>query len=85
MTKRSPALLAILLLAGCESQTIKEIGNAPAMSPHHSTQSGTAVSTEVSAMMPSTRHNCAAATVPKVNFNKVVIAPAIRATPETKC
>ncbi|TPP09841.1 flagellar basal body L-ring protein FlgH [Rhizobium glycinendophyticum] len=33
MTKRFPALLAILLLAGCQSQTIKEIGNAPAMSP----------------------------------------------------
>jgi flagellar L-ring protein FlgH len=33
MTKRSPALLAILLLAGCQSQTVKEIGNAPAMSP----------------------------------------------------
>ncbi len=33
MTKRSPALLAFLLLAGCQSQTVKEIGNAPAMSP----------------------------------------------------
>jgi len=33
MTKRAPALLAVLLLAGCQSQTIKEIGNAPAMSP----------------------------------------------------
>jgi flagellar L-ring protein precursor FlgH len=33
MTKRAPALLAVLLLAGCQSQTLKEIGNAPAMSP----------------------------------------------------
>jgi flagellar L-ring protein FlgH len=33
MTKRAPALLAVLFLAGCQSQTIKEIGNAPAMSP----------------------------------------------------
>jgi flagellar L-ring protein precursor FlgH len=33
MTKRAPALLAVMLLAGCQSQTIKEIGNAPAMSP----------------------------------------------------
>jgi flagellar L-ring protein precursor FlgH len=33
MTKHFPALLAVLLLAGCESQTLKEIGNAPAMSP----------------------------------------------------
>ena len=33
MIKRSPAILAVLLLAGCESQTLKEIGNAPAMSP----------------------------------------------------
>ncbi|CDN46370.1 MULTISPECIES: flagellar basal body L-ring protein FlgH [Neorhizobium] len=33
MTKRIPAILAVLLLAGCSSQTIKEIGNAPAMSP----------------------------------------------------
>jgi flagellar L-ring protein FlgH len=33
MTKRAPALIAVLLLAGCQSQTIKEIGNAPAMSP----------------------------------------------------
>ncbi|GEO83439.1 MULTISPECIES: flagellar basal body L-ring protein FlgH [Alphaproteobacteria] len=33
MIKRSPALLAVLLLAGCESQTLKEIGNAPSMSP----------------------------------------------------
>jgi flagellar L-ring protein precursor FlgH len=33
MTKRAPALLAVLMLAGCQSQTIKEIGNAPAMSP----------------------------------------------------
>jgi flagellar L-ring protein precursor FlgH len=33
MTKRIPALLAVLLLAGCESQTVKEIGNAPSMSP----------------------------------------------------
>jgi flagellar L-ring protein precursor FlgH len=33
MMKRYPALLAILLLAGCQSQTIKEIGNAPSMSP----------------------------------------------------
>ncbi|MBP2548067.1 flagellar L-ring protein precursor FlgH [Neorhizobium galegae] len=33
MTKRAPALLAVLLLAGCQSQTVKEIGNAPSMSP----------------------------------------------------
>ncbi|MGF9693385.1 MULTISPECIES: flagellar basal body L-ring protein FlgH [unclassified Rhizobium] len=33
MTKRAPALLAVMLLAGCQSQTVKEIGNAPAMSP----------------------------------------------------
>lgn len=33
MTKRAPALLAVLFLAGCQSQTLKEIGNAPAMSP----------------------------------------------------
>jgi flagellar L-ring protein precursor FlgH len=33
MTKRAPALLGLILLAGCQSQTIKEIGNAPAMSP----------------------------------------------------
>ncbi|MGF0537382.1 flagellar basal body L-ring protein FlgH [Agrobacterium sp. ES01] len=33
MNKRAPALMAILLLAGCESQTLKEIGNAPSMSP----------------------------------------------------
>ncbi|SFB10258.1 flagellar L-ring protein precursor FlgH [Rhizobium sp. NFR07] len=33
MMKRAPALLAVLFLAGCQSQTLKEIGNAPAMSP----------------------------------------------------
>jgi flagellar L-ring protein precursor FlgH len=33
MMKRYPALLAILLLSGCQSQTVKEIGNAPSMSP----------------------------------------------------
>jgi flagellar L-ring protein FlgH len=33
MTKRAPAIVAVLFLAGCQSQTIKEIGNAPAMSP----------------------------------------------------
>src|SRR6218665_1381422 len=33
MTKSIPAIMALLLLAGCSSQTIKEIGNAPAMSP----------------------------------------------------
>ena len=33
MTKRVTAVLAALLLAGCQSQTVKEIGNAPAMSP----------------------------------------------------
>lgn len=33
MTKRFPAVLAVLLLAGCQSQTLKEIGNAPSMSP----------------------------------------------------
>lgn len=33
MNKRVPALLAVLFLAGCESQTLKEIGNAPSMSP----------------------------------------------------
>lgn len=32
MIKRSPAVLAVLFLAGCQSQTLKEIGNAPAMS-----------------------------------------------------
>lgn len=33
MTKRSSAILAVLFLAGCQSQTLKEIGNAPSMSP----------------------------------------------------
>lgn len=33
MTKRLSAITAVLLLTGCQSQTIKEIGNAPAMSP----------------------------------------------------
>ncbi|MFN3636290.1 MAG: flagellar basal body L-ring protein, partial [Rhizobium rhizophilum] len=33
MMKRYPALLAVLLLSGCQSQTVKEIGNAPSMSP----------------------------------------------------
>lgn len=33
MIKRSPAILAALFLAGCQSQTLKEIGNAPSMSP----------------------------------------------------
>ncbi len=33
MMKRIPAVLAVLLLAGCQSQTIREIGNAPSMSP----------------------------------------------------
>jgi flagellar L-ring protein FlgH len=33
MTKRAPAILAVLFLAGCQSQTINEIGNAPSMSP----------------------------------------------------
>lgn len=33
MIKRSPAVLAVLFLAGCQSQTLKEIGNAPSMSP----------------------------------------------------
>ncbi|CCF17948.1 Flagellar protein of basal-body outer-membrane L ring FlgH [Pseudorhizobium banfieldiae] len=33
MKKRAPALVAVLLLTGCQSQTIKEIGNAPSMSP----------------------------------------------------
>jgi len=33
MMKPIPAILSVLLLAGCSSQTIKEIGNAPAMSP----------------------------------------------------
>lgn len=33
MTKRISALMAALLLAGCQSQTVKEIGNAPSMSP----------------------------------------------------
>ena len=33
MIKRSPAILAVLFLAGCQSQTLKEIGNAPSMSP----------------------------------------------------
>lgn len=33
MTKRSPAVLALVFLAGCQSQTVKEIGNAPSMSP----------------------------------------------------
>ncbi|MGW9232956.1 flagellar basal body L-ring protein FlgH [Pseudorhizobium sp. NPDC055634] len=33
MMKRLSALVAVLLLAGCQSQTVKEIGNAPSMSP----------------------------------------------------
>ena len=33
MIKRSPAVLAVLFLVGCQSQTLKEIGNAPSMSP----------------------------------------------------
>ncbi|MDO1581014.1 flagellar basal body L-ring protein FlgH [Rhizobium oryzicola] len=33
MTRRAPALLALLLLTSCGSQTVKEIGNAPSMSP----------------------------------------------------
>ncbi|MFD1744832.1 flagellar basal body L-ring protein FlgH [Rhizobium helianthi] len=33
MTKRIPALFAALLLTSCGSQTVKEIGNAPSMSP----------------------------------------------------
>jgi flagellar L-ring protein precursor FlgH len=33
MTKRISAVTAVLFLAGCQSQTIKEIGNAPSMSP----------------------------------------------------
>lgn len=33
MTKRFTAVLALVFLAGCQSQTVKEIGNAPAMSP----------------------------------------------------
>ena len=33
MTKRTPAILALLFLTGCQSQTIREIGNAPSMSP----------------------------------------------------
>jgi flagellar L-ring protein FlgH len=33
MIKRAPALLAVFVLAGCQSQTVKEIGNAPSMSP----------------------------------------------------
>ncbi|MHA7969742.1 flagellar basal body L-ring protein FlgH [Rhizobium sp. CAU 1783] len=33
MIKRFPAILAVLFLAGCQSQTLKEIGNAPSMSP----------------------------------------------------
>ncbi|MBV2183373.1 MAG: flagellar basal body L-ring protein FlgH [Rhizobium sp.] len=33
MIKRSPVVLAVLFLAGCQSQTLKEIGNAPSMSP----------------------------------------------------
>ncbi len=33
MTKRIPAIMAVLFLAGCQSQTIREIGNAPSMSP----------------------------------------------------
>jgi Flagellar basal body L-ring protein len=33
MTKRSPAVLALVFLAGCQSQTVREIGNAPSMSP----------------------------------------------------
>ncbi|CAD7054950.1 flagellar basal body L-ring protein FlgH [Pseudorhizobium endolithicum] len=33
MTKRISAVVALLLLAGCQSQTVREIGNAPSMSP----------------------------------------------------
>ncbi|MBO3758365.1 flagellar basal body L-ring protein FlgH [Ciceribacter sp. L1K23] len=33
MNTRIPAVLALVVLAGCQSQTVKEIGNAPAMSP----------------------------------------------------
>ena len=33
MTKRIQAIMAVLFLAGCQSQTIREIGNAPSMSP----------------------------------------------------
>lgn len=33
MTKRFTVFLAVAFLAGCESQTVKEIGNAPSMSP----------------------------------------------------
>jgi len=33
MNKRIPALMAVALLAGCQSQTVREIGNAPSMSP----------------------------------------------------
>ncbi len=33
MTKRISAIVALLFLAGCQSQTVREIGNAPSMSP----------------------------------------------------
>ena len=33
MTKRISAIVAVLFLAGCQSQTVREIGNAPSMSP----------------------------------------------------
>ncbi|MGE7370795.1 flagellar basal body L-ring protein FlgH [Neorhizobium sp. NPDC001467] len=33
MMKRASAVMAALFLAGCQNQTLKEIGNAPAMSP----------------------------------------------------
>nr|CAD6425216.1 flagellar basal body L-ring protein FlgH [Rhizobium sp. Q54] len=33
MTKRISAVVALLLLTGCQSQTVREIGNAPSMSP----------------------------------------------------
>lgn len=33
MRKSLPALLAVAVLAGCQNQTVKEIGKAPAMSP----------------------------------------------------
>jgi len=33
MIKRIPVLMVVMALAGCQSQTLKEIGNAPAMSP----------------------------------------------------
>jgi len=33
MTQRISAIVALLLLAGCQSQTVREIGNAPSMSP----------------------------------------------------